>query len=110
MSANACVIYFGLRFDIAPDAIEALETRSDPRIVAARKAGLKCYWGNFGAPGERYLLFVGAQIGVMGPEGQLEVQLSAGDLEALAASVQAKLGKAGLEGTPGLHAQWQTDF
>ena len=110
MSADACVVYFGLRFDIAPDGIEALETRSESRVVAARKAGLKCYWGNFGAPGERYLLFIGAQIGVMGPENQTEVQLSAVDLEALATSVRTKLGAAGLEGTPGLHVQWQSDL
>lgn len=49
MSANACVVYFGLRFDVPADGIEAVETRSDPRIVAARKAGLKSYWGNFAA-------------------------------------------------------------
>ncbi len=109
MSANACVIYFGLRFEIPPDGIEAIETRSDPRIVAARKAGLKSYWGNFGAPDEQYLLFIGAQLAVMGPENQAEVTLGVPELEAVVASVREKLEAAGLAGMPSLHIQWQPD-
>src|SRR5947209_19965588 len=73
MSASACIAFYGLRFDIRPDEIAALESRSDPRMVAARKAGLKHYWGNFGAPGEHYFLFVGYQLGTLGPENSPEV-------------------------------------
>ena len=109
MSANTCVVYFGLRFDVPAEGIEAIETRSDPRIVAARKAGLKSYWGNFAAPEERNLLFVGAQIALMGPENQSEVTLGVPEIEAVMASVRAKLQAAGLDGTPGLHIQWQPD-
>ena len=109
MSASTCVIYFGLRFDVDVTDIEALEARSDARMVAARKVGLRCYWGNFGAPGERYLLFVGSQIGLVGSENQTEVQLEIADIDAMLASVQAKLVEAGLEGEPRLHVQWQAD-
>jgi hypothetical protein len=109
MSASTCIIYFGLRFDVSAADIETLETRSDTRVVAARKAGLKFYWGNFGAPGERYILFVGAQVGIMGPENQAEVHLSAVEVEAMFAAVRAKLMAAGLDGEPRLHVLWQPE-
>ena len=109
MSANACVVYFGLRFDVPADGMEAIETRADPRIVVARKVGLKSYWGNFAAPDERYLLFIGAQVAVMGPENQSEVTLTLAEFEAVVASVRAKLEAAGLKGTPSFHIHWQPD-
>jgi hypothetical protein len=68
MSADACLAFYGLRFEVRSEEIEGLEMRSDPRVLATRKVRLKHYWANFGAQGERYLLFVGAQLGVLGPE------------------------------------------
>ena len=64
MSAETFIAYFGLRFELEAEAIEDIELRSDRRIVAARKAGLDHYWGNFGEPHEKYLLFIGHKIGV----------------------------------------------
>lgn len=110
MSAATCVIYYGLRYEVSSSEIDSLETRSDERIAAARKAGLKFYWGNFGSPDERYLLFVGAQVGIMGPENQAEVQLSDAEFDAVATSVRTKLASAGFEGSPQLHVQWQDDL
>ena len=66
MSADSCVVYYGLRYHVLLEELEALETRTDPRVVAARKVGLRAYFGNFAAPDERFLLFIGAQIGVLG--------------------------------------------
>jgi len=109
MSAATCIIYYGLRYEVSPAEIESLEARTDERIVAARKAGLKFYWGNFSSPDERYLLFIGAPVGVMGPENQTEARLSNEDFEKLTASVSTKLKSAGLEGSPQLHVQWQDD-
>lgn len=109
MSANACVVFYGLRFEILPDEIEALEMRSDPRMMAARKAGLKHYWANFGSPGEHYFLFVGANLGILGPENSPEVTLRAPDLEAVCDSTKVKLEAAGLSGEPSLHIQWLPD-
>jgi hypothetical protein len=109
MSANACIAYYGLRFEVRRDEIEALENRSDPRMLAARKAGLKHYWGNFGAPGDKYLLFIGAQLAKLGPENSSEMTLSSRDLQSTMESTKAKLQAAGLTGDPLLHLQWEPD-
>jgi len=102
-------VFYGLRYEVSDDEIEGLEMRSDPRMQAARKAGLKHYWANFGAPGERYLLFVGANLGVLGPENSLEVVLRTTELQAIIESTKAKLQAADLAGEPSLHVQWCED-
>jgi hypothetical protein len=109
MSADACVVYYGLRFEVAPDEIEALERRTDQRMVAARSAGLKTFWANFGAPDKRYLLFVGAELGLLGLEGEAAVQVDDRELQAIIESTVAKLQSAGLPGEPKLHMQWYAD-
>jgi hypothetical protein len=109
MSANACIVFFGLRFEVSQGEIEALELRSDTRMQAARKAGLKHYWSNFGLPGERYVLFIGAQLGVLGPENSAEVILSLPDLQSVCDSTRDKLAGAGLIGEPSLFLQWRPD-
>jgi len=110
MSASACVVFFGLRYEIDRNEIEALETRSDTRIVAAKKSGLQYYWANFGTPGERYLLFVGAKIAVLGLEDNLQFSLSAEDFLALLESTKTKLKTADLNGPVSLHLQWLQDL
>ena len=109
MSASACLVFYGLRFEVSSAEIEALEMRSDPRMLAARKAGLKHYWANFGSPAERYLLFVGANLGVLGPENSAEVILRTPELQAAMDSTKRKLEAAGLSGEPSLHVQWLPD-
>jgi hypothetical protein len=109
MSAPACVVYYGLRFEVSPGEVEGLESRTDPRILAARRAGLQFYWGDVAAPEERYVLFVGAPLGMVGPENELEIQLSTADFEALAASVRTNLVRGGFAGDPAIHLQWQRD-
>lgn len=107
MSVDACVAYYGLRFEVDADDIDGLEHRTDSRITAAGKAGLRHYWGNFGAPGERYLLFVGEQLAVMGSENDLEVEIRTEKLTALIETTRAKLISAGLCGEPALHLRWE---
>ena len=110
MSSDTFIAYFGLRFEISIDEAEAVEDRSDARVVAARKAGLKYYWGNFGGLQERYLLFVGEQIGILGDENAAEVSLPLNDVRLSIDGVKEKLGKAGLFGAPELHLSWQPDI
>jgi hypothetical protein len=109
MSANACLVYYGLRFEVSRNEIENLETRSDARMVAARKAGLRHFWANFGAPGERHLLFIGAQLAIMGPENKLELAMQSQELLTLMESTKAKLHTAALAGEPSLYLQWKPD-
>jgi hypothetical protein len=110
MSASACIVYYGLRFDIPPNAVGALlEGHADQRIIAAKEVGLRCYWANFGAPGERYLLFVGAQLGILGPENSSEIMIELSELMKTIQSTDEKLRRAGLAGQPQLHVQWEED-
>jgi hypothetical protein len=109
MSADACVVYFGLRFEVTSGEVEALELRRDPRQVAARGAGLTTYWGNFGGPAEHYVLLVGTKIAIVGPENEASARHSADDLAAIIAVTTSHLREAGLEGEPCLHIGWQED-
>jgi hypothetical protein len=109
MSADACIAFYGLRFEIQAAEIESLEDRTDSRMQAARKAGLKYYWGNFGDPDARYLLFVGAQLAKVGPENSWELSISSRDLLAMMESTKANLEAAGLSGEPSFYFQWQPD-
>lgn len=110
MSSDTFIAYFGLRFEIDADEAEAVEDRSDARVVAARKAGLKYYWGNFGGIEERYLLFIGEEVGILGNENAGEVSLPLNDPRLSVDTVREKLATAGLRGAPELHLSWQPDI
>jgi hypothetical protein len=107
MSTDACIVYFGLRYEMREDEIEGVERRLDPRIVAARKVGLKHYWGNFGGVDEKYLLFIGSELGVLGPENANAINLSKNELKALFDNTGVKLNEAGFAGVPSLYLEWQ---
>jgi hypothetical protein len=109
MSSDTCIAYFGLRFDVEADEVEGIEERSDARVVAARKEGLKYYWGNFAGLDERYLLFIGTQIGVLGEENSNEIILTANDMQQLFDTTSVKLKAAGFSDTPAFHLNWQPD-
>ena len=109
MSAPSFLAFYGIRLEVRQHEIEALEERSDARLVAARKYGLKHYWGNFGVPGERWLLFVGANIGIFGVENQSEAQFESEALQRLFIETESKLRQAGFDETPKLYLQWQPE-
>ena len=109
MSANACVAFYGLRFEVGSEEIEALENHSDARILAAKKVGLKSYWASFGAPDQRYRLFIGAKLGILGPEDESEIALALPQLKTIQESTEEALRTAGLTGEPSLYLQWEQD-
>lgn len=109
MSANACVAFYGLRFMILPDEIEDLEARTDPRQIAARKADLATYWGNFGGENDRYVLFVGTRIAVLGPEDAPASALPHERMLQLMSATVERLNFIGLVGDVGLYMEWQAD-
>ncbi len=110
MSANACIVFFGLRFEVPSHSIDdLLENRPNPRIEAAEAEKLDVYWANFGGVAERFLLLIGKKIGILGPENLQEVILSPEDLGAVASAVGAKLRAARLEGEPALLILWEED-
>lgn len=110
MSSDTCIAYFGLRIEISADEIEGIELGSNQRVVAARRAGLKYYFGNFGGLEERYLMFVGDQLGIMGSENSEAIDVSLEDIQERMDKTKAKLTEAGFGGAPSLHLQWQPDI
>lgn len=109
MSAPICIAFYGIRFELGQSEIEPLEERSDQRLVAARKNGLKHYWGNFGIPGEKWLLFIGASLGEFGVEGQPDAEFDKQALQSLMAETESKLLLAGFNQVPKFYFQWQED-
>jgi hypothetical protein len=107
MSADACVVFYGLRYEIT---LEESEDSHDARIRAARKVGLKYYSANFGGLCERYLLFIGTSLGILGPENKLEVQLGPEPLREMMDLTNERLLRAGLSGKPALYIQWEEDI
>lgn len=110
MSSDTCIAYFGLRIQVGPDEAEGIELRSDQRVVAARRTGLKYYFGNFGGPQERHMMFVGDQIGLLGLENSDAIEVALDDIQERMAQTKKKLIEAGFEGSPSLHLQWQPDI
>lgn len=109
MSAESCVIFYGVSFELIDDEIEICELRKDPRMQMARGAGLDCHWGAFGIDQERYLLFIGLLLGIFGPEHRLEGQYSPESLLSAFQEVNKKLQDAGLQGEPKLFVQYALD-
>jgi hypothetical protein len=109
MSAPICIAFYGVRFELSQNEIESLEERSDQRLAAARKNGHKHYWGNFGLPGEKWLLFIGASLGKFGVEGQSDAEFDKQSLQSLMAETESKLRQAGFDQVPKFYLQWQED-
>jgi hypothetical protein len=109
MSADTCIAYFGLKFGVSLDEIEGIELRSDHRVVAARRSGLKYYWGNVGGLQESYVMFVGAELALLGFQNSLTFDIATGDLQDLIDRIKTKLIEAGFDKEPSLHLQWQPD-
>jgi hypothetical protein len=109
MSSHACIVYVGVCYEIRSTDTKFLEDRSDPRLHAARRAGLKYFWANFGAPGERYLLFIGTELGIFGPENRMEFQIPSEKLREIFDTTSVKLKAAGISSEPFLVVQWLPD-
>lgn len=108
--AATTIASFGIRFSVGEDEIEALEVRSHPAIMAARKAGLDYYWGNFDPPGECYYLFLGKVFGKIGLEDSRELNFTAVEFSQTAAVVSGQLSDAGFTQTPSFYLQFQPDM
>ncbi len=110
MSASACIIYVGIRYEVLPEEIEGLELRRDSRQRAARQVGLKSYWGNFGGASERYVLLVGTEIAILGAENTAWSSTTAERLADIVSGTQEGLTEAKLDGHCALHIEWLQDI
>jgi hypothetical protein len=107
MFNDRCVLFFGVRVELSETEVELCELRMHPLMIKARDESLQNYWSNFDLPGEKYFLFVGKLIGIVGREDDSEVRVSPDVLNGIITFTTAKLSKAGIEGEPALFMQRQ---
>jgi len=107
MSADSFIVFYGLRYE---SSIENAEDESHPLIKAAKNYKLNYYSSNFGGLDERYLIFVGTRLGILGLESNIEVILSSRQLSAVMETTKDKLTSAGFSEEPALYLQWQQDI
>jgi hypothetical protein len=107
MGADVFYAFYGVRFDVTDEEeLEAIEEGTDPRLKAARRAGLKVCLDRL-TDGEPHFLFVGHELGAFGV--QADGAASVGKDE-LAARTEAKLREGGFDGTPRLHLQLAAQY
>ena len=110
MGADSFVVYIGVRYELSPDEIEAVEARNDYRIIAAREVKLQYYWGHLGATIDRATLLIGSEVGRFGYENSAEADFSIEEVRERSQATQSKLEAAGLGGAVSLHILWEPDF
>ena len=78
---------------------------------AATSVGLNHYWGNFSElADDKYLLFIGTEIGVFGAENTCSMIVADRALLDLMETTKRKLQEAGIADAPSLHMAWEGDY
>jgi hypothetical protein len=112
MSADYSLLYYGIRLQIEDEtAFEEYEMETHPYQAAAKASGLDIWYGNFRAEDgeDRYFIFIGAEIGLLGHEYGYELSVADDKLLALMEETRAKLHTAGFTDAPRLLAQFAPD-
>ena len=109
MGADEFIAFYGLRYTLTDPEMDAVEQRSDARVIAARRPKLQTYTGRL-TDGEPHFFFVGTCLGVFGVENESERSVEAATLEQIMRETAAKLQAAGLPGTPRLHLQFEAQY
>ncbi len=110
MGADACFVFFGLRYDISSDEeLEGVEAQTDSRVRRAKKARLQFALGR-PTDGESHFLLVGAQLAIVGVENQRSAVLSEADLAKVAPETRKRLLDAGFDADPALHFQLHAQY
>jgi hypothetical protein len=109
LGADSFIAFYGLRYTLTNSELDAVSSRTDERVVAARRERLRTHFGRL-TDGEPYFLFVGMPLGVFGLQGDSERSYDWDELEQLKADTATKLAAAGLQGTPQLHLQLEAQY
>ncbi len=111
MGADSTLVFYGVRFAVAPDEIEALEARRDSRVLLARKFRLDHWWGDFAtaAGGREQFLFIGTKLSQIGFEGEFEKRICRSRLTEVMDQIDDKLSCAGFDGEAEFYVQFQPD-
>ena len=108
MGADVFLAFYGLRYTLSAGELEAVEQRTDARVISARRAKLHTHFGRL-TDGEPYFLLVGTRLGVFGVENEPARSYEAAALEQVMRETAAKLQAAGLPGTPALHLMLEAE-
>jgi hypothetical protein len=109
MGADAFHVCYGLRWEVESDHdLSRLESRNDPRQLAAKRHGLDSWWGST-TNEEVHFLLVGKIVGQFGWQHEPEGRLIAEDVPRLMTETRERLRAAGLEDEPAWHFQFEPD-
>jgi hypothetical protein len=109
MGADTFIAFYGIKLAISrtdEDTLDALETRTEPRIRHARQHGLHVYWGR-PTDGRDY---IGHQIGLLGVENDMYIRVLLDKLTETAINVQTRLKEAGFHESPALQLQLEAQY
>lgn len=109
MGADAFVAFYGVRYTLSEDELDAVEGRTDPRVTAARRIKLDSHLGRLTDGGSHYLL-IGTTLGVFGVENDSARSVDTTELDRVMRHTAAMLIEAGLPGTPQLHLQLEAQY
>lgn len=109
MGADALIVFYGLRFSLNDAEVDAIENRTDARVIAAQRAKLQTYCGRV-TDGQPHFLLIGTRLGVFGVENESERSIDAPQWEQVTRETTAKLVAAGLTDPPQLHFQLEAQY
>jgi len=108
MGADSFIAIYGVKITLDPENEEELDAcgaETDPRCVAAKRAGLESFSGRM-TDGEDYFLFIGRKLAWLGIEQDQHSTQSIERLSSIASDVTMKLKVAGFGLPPELHFQF----
>jgi hypothetical protein len=104
MGADSVIAYFGVRYELSEEEMDACEAGEDERTLRARRAKLD-YCFDRPTDGEGYFLYVGRRLANLGVEADVYEELSELGLLEIMAKTKTSLAKAEIAGEPALHFQ-----
>lgn len=109
MSAESTLVFWGIRYEVPHNEIALLDQNTHPLIKQARQNRLDFFGGNFAEPDERYFLFIGKKLGMVGGEYSAEILMREEELKELVAQAGKRLHAGAFQGQPQLFVQWMPD-
>jgi hypothetical protein len=96
MGADAFVVFIGVQYVVqSEEERDRIENRVDERLIAARNAKLKTYFGRL-TDGKPHFLLIGFHVGTFGVENLNEAELTPKQIAEIVESTKSKLRSAGL--------------
>ena len=98
-------VFYGIKIPLNhQDLLEAIDSETEPRMLAAQRAGMDTSYGYI-VDEEDGFLYIGRDLGSLSYVDSHYLQIGMEELSALSLQVAAQLREAGLEGDPAFHIQ-----